>query len=99
MIVPYVMPGFILAREIFKQTKNIDWNKYDGMILLNHGVFTFHDDAKVAYEKMIKIVEALDTQTPQVLIESKIVSVFGLFLARRPIIFPQISIFVSCLFR
>ena len=37
-------------------TKNIDWNTLDGIILLNHGVFTFDNDAKKAYEKMIDIV-------------------------------------------
>ena len=56
LIVPYVMPGFILAKEIYKLTKNLDWTKIEGMILLNHGVFTFHDDAKVSYDKMIEIV-------------------------------------------
>ncbi|MEZ5040161.1 MAG: bifunctional aldolase/short-chain dehydrogenase [Saprospiraceae bacterium] len=56
MIVPYVMPGFILAKEIYNMTKGIDWDQLDGMILLNHGVFTFHHDPKVSYEKMIDIV-------------------------------------------
>ena len=56
LIVPYVMPGFILAKEIYGLTRDIDWAQYDGMILLNHGVFTFDDDAKSSYEKMIKIV-------------------------------------------
>ncbi len=56
LIIEYVMPGFILASEIYKQTKDIDWSKLDGMILLNHGVFTFDDDAKKSYEKMIDIV-------------------------------------------
>ncbi len=56
LIVPYVMPGFILAKEIYKLTKNLDWTKIEGMILLNHGVFTFHDDPMVSYDKMIEIV-------------------------------------------
>ena len=56
LIVPYVMPGFILAKKIYEMTKGIDWSQYDGMILLNHGVFTFDDDAKSSYEKMIEIV-------------------------------------------
>ena len=56
LIVPYVMPGFVLAKKIYELTKDIDWAQYDGMILLNHGVFTFDDDAKSSYEKMIKIV-------------------------------------------
>ena len=56
LIVPYVMPGFLLAKEIYKLTRDLDWSKIEGMILLNHGVFTFHNDAKVSYENMIKIV-------------------------------------------
>ena len=56
LIVPYVMPGFILAKKIYEMTKDMDWNDIDGMILLNHGVFTFHDNPKVSYENMIKIV-------------------------------------------
>jgi rhamnose utilization protein RhaD (predicted bifunctional aldolase and dehydrogenase)/NAD(P)-dependent dehydrogenase (short-subunit alcohol dehydrogenase family) len=56
LIVPYVMPGFILAKEIFNMTRGIDWEKLEGMVLLNHGVFTFHNDPKVSYEKMIEIV-------------------------------------------
>ena len=56
LIVPYVMPGFILARKIYEMTRNIDWSSIDAMILMNHGVFTFHDDPKVAYSNMIDIV-------------------------------------------
>ncbi len=56
MIIPYVMPGFILAKKIHQMTKGIDWNKLDGMILMNHGVFTFDNDGQASYEKMIKIV-------------------------------------------
>lgn len=54
--VPYVMPGFILAKEIYEQTKGIDWDKYEGMVLLNHGLFTFANDGKTAYDQMVKLV-------------------------------------------
>ena len=30
--------------------------KVEGMILMNHGIFTFHDDAKKSYQLMIKLV-------------------------------------------
>jgi rhamnose utilization protein RhaD (predicted bifunctional aldolase and dehydrogenase) len=56
LIVPYVMPGFILAKKIAELTKNIDWNALTGMILLNHGVFSFGKDAKTSYDRMINIV-------------------------------------------
>lgn len=55
-IVPYVMPGFILAKEVYGMTKDIDWAEVEGIILLNHGVFTFGDDARTSYERMIQVV-------------------------------------------
>ena len=55
LIVPYV-PGFILAKKIANMTKNIHWETLHGMILLNHGVFSFSNNAKESYERMINIV-------------------------------------------
>ena len=56
LVVPYVMPGFILAKTVYDMTKNIDWQMLDGIVLSNHGIFTFHDDAKKSYEQMIRLV-------------------------------------------
>ena len=56
LIVPYVMPGFILAHEIYKMTRDFDWDACEGIILHNHGIFTFDDDAKKSYDKMIDAV-------------------------------------------
>jgi rhamnose utilization protein RhaD (predicted bifunctional aldolase and dehydrogenase)/NAD(P)-dependent dehydrogenase (short-subunit alcohol dehydrogenase family) len=56
LLVPYVMPGFVLAKLIRDMTQSLDWSLYDGMVLLNHGVFTFDDDAQRSYRKMIDIV-------------------------------------------
>jgi rhamnose utilization protein RhaD (predicted bifunctional aldolase and dehydrogenase) len=56
LIVPYVMPGFILAHTIYKMTQDFDWEKCEGIILHNHGIFTFDDDAKRSYDKMIAAV-------------------------------------------
>src|ERR1700733_5986657 len=54
--IPYVMPGFKLARlcaELYpKQVRS----KTIGMLLLHHGLFTFGESAKVAYERMIELV-------------------------------------------
>jgi len=52
--VPYVMPGFTLA----KQAANIYDAKPDvaGLILLKHGIFTFGESAREAYERMIEMV-------------------------------------------
>jgi len=56
LIIPYVMPGFILARKIFELTQGIDWSRFEGMILLNHGLFSFADDPRESYERMIRLV-------------------------------------------
>ncbi len=56
LIIDYVMPGFILSKEIYAKTQGVDWSTLEGIILLNHGLFTFHDDAKVSYEKHIDLV-------------------------------------------
>ncbi|MBK8504009.1 MAG: bifunctional aldolase/short-chain dehydrogenase [Saprospiraceae bacterium] len=56
LIVPYVMPGFILAKEIYEMTKDLDWSTIEGMVLLNHGIFTFHEDPKISYDNMIRNV-------------------------------------------
>ena len=60
LIIPYVMPGFILAKTIYEMTRGIDWDSLDGMILMSHGVFTFDHDPKKAYEKMIDIVDTAE---------------------------------------
>jgi len=56
LIIPYVMPGFLLAQTIYQMTKNFDWSKCAGIILHNHGIFTFDNDAKTSYSKMIDAV-------------------------------------------
>ena len=57
LIIPYVMPGFILAQKIYEMTKDdFDWRSCEGIILHHHGIFTFDDDAKRSYDKMIDAV-------------------------------------------
>jgi len=57
LIIPYIMPGFVLAKLIYDMTRDVDWSKFDGMVLMNHGLFTFNDDAKKSYEKTIELVD------------------------------------------
>ncbi|HCP33904.1 MAG TPA: bifunctional aldolase/short-chain dehydrogenase, partial [Deltaproteobacteria bacterium] len=56
IVIPYVMPGFVLAKKVRELTQNKNWSDYEGMILMNHGIFTFDDDAQESYEKMIELV-------------------------------------------
>jgi rhamnose utilization protein RhaD (predicted bifunctional aldolase and dehydrogenase)/NAD(P)-dependent dehydrogenase (short-subunit alcohol dehydrogenase family) len=54
--IPYVMPGFKLARlcaEVFPAQARRDTV---GMLLLKHGLFTFGETAKDSYERMIELV-------------------------------------------
>jgi rhamnose utilization protein RhaD (predicted bifunctional aldolase and dehydrogenase)/NAD(P)-dependent dehydrogenase (short-subunit alcohol dehydrogenase family) len=53
-IVPYLMPGFALAKklaEVYAAAPAVE-----GLILLKHGIFTFGADAREAYERMIALV-------------------------------------------
>lgn len=65
LILPYVMPGFILAQQVYEATRNLDWTSLKGIILLHHGVFTFHDDAQVSYENMIELVNRAEVYLHQ----------------------------------
>ncbi len=53
-ILPFIMPGFPLAKavaELYESRPEID-----GIVLMHHGIFTFADDARTAYERMIHYV-------------------------------------------
>jgi rhamnose utilization protein RhaD (predicted bifunctional aldolase and dehydrogenase)/NAD(P)-dependent dehydrogenase (short-subunit alcohol dehydrogenase family) len=57
--VPYVMPGFGLAKkaiEVFERAR-----PSDGLILSKHGIVTFGATAREAYERMIEMVTLAET--------------------------------------
>ena len=56
VIVPYVMPGFILAREVARQFPAQHTARTTGMVLMNHGLFTWGDTARESYERHIELV-------------------------------------------
>lgn len=52
--VPYIMPGFDLAKkaaEVYERGPEVE-----GLILLGHGIFTFGETAREAYERMNEAV-------------------------------------------
>ncbi len=54
VLVPYIMPGFALAKACAQvQARHPD---VEGLILLKHGIFTFGDSAEEAYGRMIDLV-------------------------------------------
>jgi rhamnose utilization protein RhaD (predicted bifunctional aldolase and dehydrogenase)/NAD(P)-dependent dehydrogenase (short-subunit alcohol dehydrogenase family) len=62
-IVPYIAPGFGLAKaaaEVFEQNP-----KVEGLILHKHGIFTFGESAKEAYERMIEMVSLAESRLRQ----------------------------------
>jgi NAD(P)-dependent dehydrogenase (short-subunit alcohol dehydrogenase family) len=53
-LVPYIMPGFALAKaaaDVAARDPTVE-----GLILLNHGIFTFGSTAREAYQRMIDAV-------------------------------------------
>jgi rhamnose utilization protein RhaD (predicted bifunctional aldolase and dehydrogenase)/NAD(P)-dependent dehydrogenase (short-subunit alcohol dehydrogenase family) len=56
VIIPYVMPGFDLARVVAEHFPAAAGARTLGMILLHHGVFSFGQSARESYERMIDIV-------------------------------------------
>jgi len=54
--IPYVMPGFKLARLCAELYPAQAGRNTTGMLLLNHGLFTFGETAKESYERMIELV-------------------------------------------
>ena len=56
VIIPYVMPGFDLAKDVASIFSKDATEKTEGMILMNHGIFSFGGDAKESYDRMISLV-------------------------------------------
>ena len=59
-LVPYVMPGFALSKkaaEVLEANEGVE-----GLILLKHGIFTFGDTAREAYERMTFLVSLAEAR-------------------------------------
>jgi rhamnose utilization protein RhaD (predicted bifunctional aldolase and dehydrogenase)/NAD(P)-dependent dehydrogenase (short-subunit alcohol dehydrogenase family) len=57
LIVPYVMPGFKLSRAVREMITGFSLDGRIGMILMNHGIFSWGDAAKESYDRMISLVQ------------------------------------------
>ncbi|MCK5111466.1 MAG: bifunctional aldolase/short-chain dehydrogenase [Arcobacteraceae bacterium] len=97
LIIPYIMPGFVLAKLIYDMTRDINWGELEGMVLLNHGLFTFSDDAKKSYEKTIELVDKaeqyLKDQGASLEIKEQVSNISTLELAQ---IRKEVSILKGC---
>jgi rhamnose utilization protein RhaD (predicted bifunctional aldolase and dehydrogenase)/NAD(P)-dependent dehydrogenase (short-subunit alcohol dehydrogenase family) len=61
VIIPYTMPGFDLARicaDIFPRDAG---PRTIGMVLMNHGIFSFGATARESYDRMIELVGKAET--------------------------------------
>jgi rhamnose utilization protein RhaD (predicted bifunctional aldolase and dehydrogenase)/NAD(P)-dependent dehydrogenase (short-subunit alcohol dehydrogenase family) len=56
VVIPYLMPGFDLAQLCAREFKRQSTPETVGMVLLNHGIFSFGESAREAYERMIELV-------------------------------------------
>ena len=57
VVLPYVMPGFDLARECARRFAAEAGPQTIGMVLLNHGIFSFGATARESYHRMIDLVQ------------------------------------------
>lgn len=67
LIVPYVMPGFKLSRAVREMITGSSLDGRIGMILMNHGIFSWGETAKESYDRMISLVQMAEdylTQQP-----------------------------------
>jgi rhamnose utilization protein RhaD (predicted bifunctional aldolase and dehydrogenase)/NAD(P)-dependent dehydrogenase (short-subunit alcohol dehydrogenase family) len=56
VVIPYVMPGFDLARLCAERFPREATPRTVGMVLMNHGIFSFGETARESYERMIALV-------------------------------------------
>jgi rhamnose utilization protein RhaD (predicted bifunctional aldolase and dehydrogenase)/NAD(P)-dependent dehydrogenase (short-subunit alcohol dehydrogenase family) len=68
LVVPYVMPGFDLAREVRRAWRETTGGGAEGIVLLHHGLFTFGRTSREAYERHLELIHAahrwLEGRTP-----------------------------------
>uniref|UniRef100_UPI00405699B6 bifunctional aldolase/short-chain dehydrogenase n=1 Tax=Candidatus Electronema sp. TaxID=2698783 RepID=UPI00405699B6 len=65
VIVPYIMPGFDLARKAGRLFAAQAGPQTIGMVLMNHGIFSFGDTAQESYERMIRLVSMAEEHLRQ----------------------------------
>lgn len=65
VILPYCMPGFDLARLCASEFPKQRNDETIGMVLLNHGIFSFGETARQSYERMIELVDMAERYLKQ----------------------------------
>lgn len=75
-LVPYIMPGFALAKKAAEIQRA--HAEAEGLILMKHGIFTFGETAKEAYDRMIYWVSRAEAR----IAEARRVTLAGVQLPR-----------------
>ena len=60
VVVPYVMPGFDLAKAVAATWPEDPDPGTVGMVLMNHGLFTFGNDTREAYRRHVELITAAE---------------------------------------
>lgn len=79
VIIPYVMPGFDLARCVAEEFPRAATSSTLGMVLLNHGLFSFGATAEESYQRTLELVAKAErylksSSSPQRSIKSEVSS-------------------------
>src|SRR3954469_9783132 len=64
VVIPYVMPGFDLAQEVRRLWPQQAHDGTVGMVLLNHGLFTFGATSRAAYEQHLELIRIARERVP-----------------------------------
>lgn len=72
VVIPYIMPGFDLARLCAQRYPAHAHSGTIGLVLLNHGLFTFGADAEEAYRRHIELVSRAEERMGLPLPESRL---------------------------
>lgn len=70
MVLPYVMPGFDLARAIYTAISTNPLPARGCLVLDKHGIFTWDSDARESYERMIREVSRAEDYLTRTLVSS-----------------------------
>lgn len=60
VVIPYIMPGFDLAQSCAVRFPAEAGPRTIGMVLMNHGIFSFGATAQQSYARMIELVQAAE---------------------------------------
>jgi rhamnose utilization protein RhaD (predicted bifunctional aldolase and dehydrogenase)/NAD(P)-dependent dehydrogenase (short-subunit alcohol dehydrogenase family) len=56
VVIPYLMPGFDLARHVAREFARRATPRTIGVVLVKHGIFSFGASARESYERMVELV-------------------------------------------